>query len=606
MNILPIFDILYIILMMIIDFIILGEIFRKEYIRRRAALFLTSFIGYMGVEAFAIGDVLFYHGSLLIELLLIPLASIPLILSTFVKDEVIRLKSDILTGLTFAITITVDELAMGYLYSGAFGPHTSNLFVNSVSNVAFAIMMMTDGLFFLAISKSKNITEISLATFAISMAFLPSLYLGFPKEIELIVSIITSVIMVINIITLYLIEIKRITLEGQLFSISLALLDFLMMLGLDFFVIFRDLLTISLMIFISMIWYFILLLHSFPQRKINFGIKYPFLFMIFVNLAELSMGLGESVLGYRSIEWLFPYNPLMMAEMMISKILVSNLVLKALFISFAYIMSITMTPFYVIMMGAEMSYLVYERFKHVKKVKKWSLVIITGIPLFTVLIPYYTDFYVFGMSGMILPVTLLPFIISIIAVMVASSLFGRRAYCNAVCMAAHMWTNVFYDQFKPKRSSKIWDYLRWIFIFPMFLTFELYIGEQLNVINLPLNPLNLYGMLVLNYVWWFFYFLTPFFGTYSCARQGWCGFGTFAGFFNKVLFKISAKDVNVCGNCEVKSCEASCSIKIPISKDILNKGYTNRISCVGCGDCVEACPYENLEIIDIRKYISKS
>jgi len=65
----------------------------------------------MGIEAFAIGDVLFYHGSLLIELLLIPLASIPLILSTFVKDEVIRLKSDILTGLTFAITITVDEFA---------------------------------------------------------------------------------------------------------------------------------------------------------------------------------------------------------------------------------------------------------------------------------------------------------------------------------------------------------------------------------------------------------------------------------------------------------------------------------------------------------------
>jgi len=100
---------------------------------------------------------LFYHGSLLIELLLIPLASIPLILSTFVKDEVIRLKSDILTGLTFAITITVDEFAMGYLYSGAFGPHTSNLFVNSVSNVAFAIMMMTDGLFFLAISKYPKI-----------------------------------------------------------------------------------------------------------------------------------------------------------------------------------------------------------------------------------------------------------------------------------------------------------------------------------------------------------------------------------------------------------------------------------------------------------------
>jgi len=67
------------------------------------------------------------------------------------------------------------------------------------------------------------------------------------------------------------------------------------------------------------------------------------------------------------------------------------------------------------------------------------------------------------------------------------------------------------------------------------------------------------------------YFLTPIFGIYSCARQGWCGFGTFNGIFNKVLFKIRAKDVNTCKECVSKECDTSCPVKIPISNDILKK-----------------------------------
>jgi len=102
-----------------------------------------------------------------------------------------------------------------------------------------------------------------------------------------------------------------------------------------------------------------------------------------------------------------------------------------------------------------------------------------------------------------------------------------------------------------------------------------------------------------------FYFLTPVFGAYSCARQGWCGFGTFTGIFNKVLFKVKAKSVDTCRTCETKACESACPVKIPISSDILKKGFTNRISCVGCGDCVEGCTYNNLEIVDITSYLGK-
>ncbi|MDT7901799.1 MAG: hypothetical protein RRE78_07905 [Acidianus sp.] len=51
--------------------------------------------------------------------------------------------------------------------------------------------------------------------------------------------------------------------------------------------------------------------------------------------------------------------------------------------------------------------------------------------------------------------TLFSFTLSLLAIALAYTLFGRRAYCNLVCMSAHMWTNIYYDQFKPKKSSKI-------------------------------------------------------------------------------------------------------------------------------------------------------
>ena len=648
-----IFSLIYIIAMMAINFFILGYVLRREYLNRRAVLLFSSLILYMGVESLAFGYIFFYRGSIIVEPILLVLASIPLFLSASVKSEVVRVKKDNLLSFLLAFSVVFDEISMGFLYASAFGPKQFNPFIDAVSNVAFGVMMLADGLFFLLISRTKDIVELSLATFAISMAFLPSLFMELGKEIEFVASVISTIIMIVNIITLYLIAIRRINFNGVLISISLAAFDFFMMLGLSTFASLNDMITISLSVVISMVWYFVLILHEFSPRKINYSMKYTFIFLVLINLTELTMGFGESVLGFNITNalfakpntmthmgsmshmtmssmstssmssmnmrspftnpfwWLFPINPLAMGLMFVHA--TSNVLLNAILTSYMFVMATTMSPFYVIMMGAEMAFLVYERFKHSKDlgVKRWSLVILVGIPLFVIAIPYYTNFYVFGMSGMIFPVTLIPFIISLVAVVIAVTLFGRRAYCNAVCMSAHMWTNIFYDQFKPKKSSKVWEYLRWVFLIPMVVAFSLYVAMELKMWTPPkigmtqLNPLDFYGMFILNYVWWFFYFLTPVFGAYSCARQGWCGFGTFTGLFNKVFFKIRAKNVETCRTCEARSCDSACPVKIPISADVLRKGYSNRISCVGCGDCVEACPYDNLEIVDVTRYFRK-
>ncbi len=299
------------------------------------------------------------------------------------------------------------------------------------------------------------------------------------------------------------------------------------------------------------------------------------MFLILINLAELAMGFGESVLGFNVTNsifmahsmgsmktpmrspftnpywWVFPMNPLSMVIMSFKNVLMisHNIIFAVLWSSYNLVMMTTMMPFYVIMMGAEMIYLVYERFKTSRnsQVKYWAIAIMIGMPIFVWLIPYYTNFYIFGMSGMIFPITVMGFSISIIVIIVASTLFGKRAYCNLACMSAHMWTNVFYDKFKPEKNHRFWDYFRWIPFTFMLITFGYWFAIELGISKTPhigitvINPLDLFGMFTLNYIWWFFFFLTPKFGTYSCSRQGWCGFGTFIGLFNKVVFKIKAK-----------------------------------------------------------------
>lgn len=617
------FSLIYIVIMMLIDFWIFGHILRKEFVNLRGLLFLISLTLIMSSESLSIAYIVVLHNSFLVEPISLGIAFLPMILSFFVKSETVSVRRNLKLSAILSVALLVDEVSMGYLY-GSFSPQP-NPILTAVDNPAFGLMMLGDGIYFMAISRTKSVVDWSLTTFALSMAFMPSLYRV--AGVELITSLMSSLIMIVNIVMLYVTEMRQTTLRGQLVSISLALFDFVMMLGLSFFAGFNDLYVITLAMLMSMVWYFFLIFFNVPSSRIQMKLRYPFLFLVLVNLAELAMGFGESVLGFNLTNaifsssvmhhdmsmshsgtamrspftnpfwWLFPINPLTMTEMYLRK----GFLISLFMTPFMLVMSTTMSPFYVIMMGAEMSFLVYQRYKRVKSryLRNWTLAILVGVPIFVVLIPYYTNFYVFGMSGMIFPVTLTTFALSLGVIVVASILFGRGSYCNLVCMSAHMFSNIFYEQFQAKTSSKIWEYARWILMIPMFLFFGLYVMQELHGVNFPLDPLNLYGMFTLNYVWWFFYFLTPIFGTYSCARQGWCGFGTFTGIFNKVLFRIRAKNLETCRTCSTKSCDSSCPLKIPVSQDIIRQGYTNRVSCVGCARCVEACPHENLEVRNI-------
>jgi ferredoxin len=651
----------FIVSMMVIGFFLLYLIYRRDTLSSRLLFTVLALIIGMSVLnvvtaylffwahnpylAFPIliGGMLFFFVATLLLFLMLETGSLSR-LPFFTNDVIHDWRSRYRYTLPAAVTLVLYELTMGYLYGSAFLPHDSSPFLLAVNNVDFAVMMLVDAVFFLLISrKRKSLSEAALFTFAVSMSLMPNFFIHLGKLPVLTGTLLSALVMMVNVVLLYVLQMKRRTFNFQALVLALAACNFLSMIGLFLYAAHRDLAVISGTMIVSMAVYFFFITHRLPERPVTSYAAGTFLLLVLINAAELTMSLGVTSLGYsitnslypsaagrassffglevarhinfsNPLWWLFPFDPIKMTTMAFHSGLSVGAAFAPFYASFMLVMMTTMSPFYAIMMGSEMSYLVLERARRARHagVRNWAFAILAGIPLFVVLVPFYTPLYVFGMSGMLLTVSLTLFLVSVAAVIGASVVFGRRAQCNLVCMAAHMWTNVYYDQFRPKGDHpSAWNVLRWVSFLVMLLSFVTFALEAAGVLpplaigGIAINPLNIYGMFVLNYVWWLFYFLTPVFGAYSCARQGWCGFGTLSGLFNKLFFKVRAADRNVCERCATRDCESRCPTAIPLRADFLAGGSSNRVTCIGCGDCVEACPQDNLRILDARDYLRK-
>jgi ferredoxin len=637
--------------MMVVGFIFLYQIFRKDNISPKYLFLVFVFFLYMCAVTFAVSYLAFWSENplafpvIFMSMFITTIFTVALLLlspALNAKGVIRDWRSCYRYTVPAAVILVLWELSMGFLYGSGFLPHDSSPFLLAVNNVDFAVMMIIEAVFFLLIARKKRqLPEFALFTFAISMALMPDFFIRLGDLPVLVSTLLSSLVMMVNIVILYILQLRSRTFNSQVLVLVLAACNLLSMTGLSVYAVSHNLILISSAMVLSMAAYFFLLTHRLPDRPVSSYRTCSFLLLVLINGAELTMSFGVTSLGFsitnsifpqsatgyvsyftglhsvRTINfsnplwWLFPFDPVKMVTMAFHNVSAVNAFFAYCWSSFMLVMATTMSPFYAIMMGSEMSYLVLERYRHAgnKSVRNWALAIIAGIPLFVILVPFYTPFYIFGMSGMLFSVSLLLLVISIIVIIVVSVLFGRRVQCNLVCMAAHMWTNVYYDQFKPQRDHpSVWGVLRWVSFSIMILSLVAFVLEEtgsLAPVKVGEMPLDLifYGMFVLNYIWWLFYFLTPVFGAYSCARQGWCGFGTLAGLFNRFFFKIKAADNAVCEACKTRECEAGCPAAIPLQADFLRKGSSSKLTCIGCGDCVEACPQDNLRIVDVRDYL---
>jgi polyferredoxin len=70
------------------------------------------------------------------------------------------------------------------------------------------------------------------------------------------------------------------------------------------------------------------------------------------------------------------------------------------------------------------------------------------------------------------------------------------------------------------------------------------------------------------------------------------------------FFRLKVNDSGLCQRCATKDCAAVCPLGlIDMPEAFAAKGEFRSYKCVGDGNCVSACPYQNIGFYDIRHWL---
>jgi len=311
-------------------------------------------------------------------------------------------------------------------------------------------------------------------------------------------------------------------------------------------------------------------------------------------------------------------------------------ILGAAFYDFVIgIASITASFWFLAMMGVEMGALVVFKIRYAREAEtKIRLGLVVGayaiyslfLPTFVFpkslpSVPWIGWSMGVGTAGAAAP----GFILVILATYVISGslsfLFGSRNVCSVFCTAALMYQGTAYDAMSSfNRTSKIGRHL---------LTSRIS-GAYKIVISLVwvsllgsavLSYLNSIGVISISFfgsdvsfffyafyfsvLWYLIWIMIPFVGTYGCATTGMCGWGSFNQLISRVgLFRLKVKDSDMCVHCETKDCAKVCPVGLTdMPGAFIEKEEFKSYKCIGVGDCVTACPYQNIYFFDVRNWI---
>lgn len=204
---------------------------------------------------------------------------------------------------------------------------------------------------------------------------------------------------------------------------------------------------------------------------------------------------------------------------------------------------------------------------------------------------------------------------------VLSFIFGSRQICSVTCTAPYMLQGTFLDSMKKyNRSSKIGrktltsrlsSWYKWVMIltWSSLLVFAVlsYLDYE-GIITFSIlgnDPTVFYASLYFNVIWYIQFMLMPFLGNYACVNNGICAWGSFNQLFGYLgFFKLKIKDPKQCLNCKTVDCANACPVGLTdMRASFIKKGEFKSFKCIGVGDCVEACPYNNIMFYDFRSWI---
>jgi NAD-dependent dihydropyrimidine dehydrogenase PreA subunit len=196
-----------------------------------------------------------------------------------------------------------------------------------------------------------------------------------------------------------------------------------------------------------------------------------------------------------------------------------------------------------------------------------------------------------------------------------SVLFGRRAICSVMCGAAMMFQGTTISAMTTfNRSSRIGRiFLGSRFSTAFTVTSSLALVSLVGISVLPyLHLLNASNeTLILPFLFYFgtlwivMFVSIPYVGNYNCSTTGFCHWGSLSMVFSRVGFmRVQAKDPAVCRACTTYDCAKACPVAlVDMPLQLQATGQFRSAKCIGAGECIEACPYDNLYIHDVRHWV---
>ncbi|NON61929.1 4Fe-4S binding protein [Acidianus sp. RZ1] len=529
----------------------------------------------------------------------------------------------------FTSLMVASEYFMGALfYSLATGAPAS--FTDSIDNPWFVGVMISEMVFALSISKLNG----SLKRFLISLLLLMP---WFPRVFPInVVFWASSAIMIGATVLIYeTLYAQRLKASQDTYTaLELMVIFALMMTGGFVYFVTRSFIIYNISMILGMTWYFYrIVAGSNPKKgnyikdpKLSFSIIFTTFIMEFFMGSVLDFVMGtfspgiSGFISSLSLPWLTPSS-----------------FISVLWDGIDIVGSVLGSVWFLIMMGVEMGFLAFKKMTemHVRENKVRMGLMISAYALYTIYLSSFSPIspiaqYVPGMWSMGIG-TLAPIsgavLIGLIGTYVIfgglSFLFGSRNLCAVSCTAPLMYQGTFYDSLKVYNrasrfgrktlTSKLSGWFKFVVLGVSVFVLISAIISYLH--SAGIVALTVYGVditLLIYFIWfdilWYVLFVSiPFMGTFACVTSGYCYWGTFNQAVSSVgLFRLKIRDPNQCITCKTVDCANACPVGLTdMRASFIKKGEFKSFKCVGLGECVDACPYNNIFFYDVRHWLKE-
>lgn len=360
--------------------------------------------------------------------------------------------------------------------------------------------------------------------------------------------------------------------------------------------------------------------------------KWSFLFLVLVFAAEFFMGAAFDAQYYGATAFVSTTGLVPVYGNAL------QIVSRSVFDFFIFFADVSLSTWFLVMMGIEMGSLVVFKIFRTRdietKVRLALMLVAYGVysillPSFilsnSALIPFIGWSMGIGTAGPVSPLLIIPMVLTYLISGVLSFLFGSRQLCSVFCTAPVMYQGTFYDAMKKFNTSskmsksitradhlgnrvyRVVSNLVYISVIGAAIVSWLDSTGHMNFTFYGTDPEYMLYLFYFGFLWYAVFLLMPYVGSYGCINTGYCQWGNFNRFISKFgFFRLKVRDPNQCVTCKTKDCSSACPVgNYGQPGSFISTGEYKDSRCVGIGDCVNACPYENIFYYDVRHWFKE-